>query len=520
MGLLKKIFGAAVDEFKKNIDESKDEIYETREDEKCSTKVPESKQELDSTLKSNSRSEALSEPKKQDIPETNSDMFSSRFETLINSALKDGVLTVKEREIIKKRAEAEGEDWGEVEMLLDARLEELQSDPSFLASQFLSIKERLDAKRHERVCAKFGSDNFKQLLGEESALNHELERCKLKLAKIGILDSTGLKIDYDALSKHINPTSQPQQSEVHATNVPSRVWNLNMHGQSSVIIPEGVEEIADNTFRLNESLTSITLPSTLKKIGKQVFLGTPLEEIDIPDSVEEIGIRAFEQCKKIKKITLPAKLKEIKEFTFLACDRLKEIDFSRCEELKIIREGAFSGTIIKEFILPDSVTSIERKAFNNGDNVKRVVMPASLEEIEGDVFYRGNNEVFVDMSKVTRLEVIPSNFCWSFNLTIPNGVTKIEEDAFYDNRGICSSKERILFLPPTVREIKGSEIHCNVDRLYVFAPSVEGLFETIDAKHVYVLPEYREDYLAYRKALGNDRGINKMPDEFLYYYDN
>ena len=408
--------------------------------------------------------------------------------------------------------------------MLDAKLEEMQSDPSFLASQFISINERLNAKRKERIAATdvMGSPEWMQIRREEDAIIAELERCKLKLAKIGILNDSGNRINYNALSKLINSTSQsesqPQQSEVHATNVPSRVWNLNMHGQSSVIIPEGVEEIADNTFRWNESLTSITLPSTLKKIGKQVFLGTPLEEIDIPDSVEEIGIRAFEQCKKIKKITLPAKLKEIKEFTFLACDRLKEIDFSRCEELKIIREGAFSGTIIKEFILPDSVTSIERKAFNNGDNVKRVVMPASLEEIEGDVFYRLNNEVFVDMSKVTRLEVIPSNFCWSFNLTIPNGVTKIEEDAFYDNRGTYS--ERILFLPPTVREIKGSEIHCSVDRLYVFAPSVEGLFETIDARHVYVLPEYREDYLAYRKALGDNRGINKMPDEFLYYYDN
>ena len=465
------------------------------------------------------------ESKKEETPVPNGNaIFSARLEALISSALQDGVLTDKERETIKKRAEAEGEDWDEVKMMLDAKLEEMQSDPSFLASQFISINERLNAKRKERIAATdvMGSPEWMQIRREEDAIIAELERCKLKLAKIGILNDSGNRINYNALSKLINSTSQsesqPQQSEVHATNVPSRVWNLNMHGQSSVIIPEGVEEIADNTFRWNESLTSITLPSTLKKIGKQVFLGTPLEEIDIPDSVEEIGIRAFEQCKKIKKITLPAKLKEIKEFTFLACDRLKEIDFSRCEELKIIREGAFSGTIIKEFILPDSVTSIERKAFNNGDNVKRVVMPASLEEIEGDVFYRLNNEVFVDMSKVTRLEVIPSNFCWSFNLTIPNGVTKIEEDAFYDNRGTYS--ERILFLPPTVREIKGSEIHCSVDRLYVFAPSVEGLFETIDARHVYVLPEYREDYLAYRKALGDNRGINKMPDEFLYYYDN
>lgn len=474
------------------------------------------------------------ESKKEETPVPNGNaIFSARLEALISSALQDGVLTDKERETIKKRAEAEGEDWDEVEMLLDARLEELQSDPSFLASQFLSIKERLDAKRHERVCAEFGSDNFKQLLGEESALKHELERCKLKLAKIGILDDSGDRINYNALPKLNNSTSQsesqpqttintpaevtqPQQSEVHATNVPSRVWNLNMHGQSSVIIPEGVEEIADNTFRWNESLTSITLPSTLKKIGKQVFLGTPLEEIDIPDSVEEIGIRAFEQCKKIKKITLPAKLKEIKEFTFLACDRLKEIDFSRCEELKIIREGAFSGTIIKEFILPDSVTSIEREAFNNCDNVKRVVMPASLENLENNIFSMFERNIKIDFSKVTKLKVIPSYFCGANELTIPQGVTTIEECAFDPER--WDSK---LFLPPSLKKIEGEgdEDYGNFDEVFVFSPMIEGLFENIGGT-IYALPEHIEAYKTYCNAMEYERSIEPMPDEYLYYYDN
>ena len=50
--------------------------------------------------------------------------FSPRVEALIKSAFRDGVITKKEREIIIKRAVAEGEDADEFEMLLDSRIAE------------------------------------------------------------------------------------------------------------------------------------------------------------------------------------------------------------------------------------------------------------------------------------------------------------------------------------------------------------------------------------------------------------
>ena len=48
--------------------------------------------------------------------------FSPRVEALIKSAFRDGILTKKEKEIIIKRAVAEGEDADEFEMLLDSRI--------------------------------------------------------------------------------------------------------------------------------------------------------------------------------------------------------------------------------------------------------------------------------------------------------------------------------------------------------------------------------------------------------------
>lgn len=53
-------------------------------------------------------------------------MYSEKIEQLINAALADGVLTEKEKQILFRRAHEQGIDLDEFEMVLDARLVELQ----------------------------------------------------------------------------------------------------------------------------------------------------------------------------------------------------------------------------------------------------------------------------------------------------------------------------------------------------------------------------------------------------------
>ena len=53
-------------------------------------------------------------------------MYNEKIEALISAALADGVLTEKEKQVLFKRAQAEGIDLDEFEMVLDARLVELQ----------------------------------------------------------------------------------------------------------------------------------------------------------------------------------------------------------------------------------------------------------------------------------------------------------------------------------------------------------------------------------------------------------
>ena len=56
---------------------------------------------------------------------TSQGVFSERLEAMIEAALQDGVLTQKEKEVIFRRAEKEGEDLDEFETLFDARLAQL-----------------------------------------------------------------------------------------------------------------------------------------------------------------------------------------------------------------------------------------------------------------------------------------------------------------------------------------------------------------------------------------------------------
>ena len=65
----------------------------------------------------------------------------------------------------------------------------------------------------------------------------------------------------------------------------------------AAVIEEGVIGIGSRAFAECHSLSSITLPNTLKIIKETAFFECPvLEEIQIPDSVEEIESGAFAYC--------------------------------------------------------------------------------------------------------------------------------------------------------------------------------------------------------------------------------
>ena len=92
------------------------------------------------------------------------------------------------------------------------------------------------------------------------------------------------------------------------------------------IIKEGTRLIADGAFWDCESLTSITIPNSVTRIGSNAFPGcSGLTSITIPNSVTGIGHRAFYGCDGLTFITIPNSVTSIGEEAFWDCYKLKSI---------------------------------------------------------------------------------------------------------------------------------------------------------------------------------------------------
>lgn len=76
------------------------------------------------------------------------------------------------------------------------------------------------------------------------------------------------------------------------------------HTVKEIVIQEGVTSIGDLAFYGMGSLTKVTFPSTLERIGSGTFRNcSNLPEVVIPASVKTIGCAAFAGCGKLAKIT-------------------------------------------------------------------------------------------------------------------------------------------------------------------------------------------------------------------------
>ena len=90
-------------------------------------------------------------------------------------------------------------------------------------------------------------------------------------------------------------------------------------------IPAEVTNIESYAFEYTKNLTSVTIPTTVKKIGQGAFFRSGLTSAVIPDGVDTIASRTFGWCEKLALVTLPSSMKEIGFTAFYGCKSLKNI---------------------------------------------------------------------------------------------------------------------------------------------------------------------------------------------------
>ena len=148
----------------------------------------------------------------------------------------------------------------------------------------------------------------------------------------------------------------------------------------AVVIEEGITEINAKFNSDKYVVTSITLPSTCKKL---VTLGSPkyLENIYLNNGLEEIGTSAFYECISLKSITIPASVKKIGYFVFSNCLSLESI-IVESENQNYYSDGVAlytkDGTTLMSyavasenttFVINSNVTAIARAIFEKATNL-------------------------------------------------------------------------------------------------------------------------------------------------------
>ena len=182
-------------------------------------------------------------------------------------------------------------------------------------------------------------------------------------------------------------------------------WLDDNYSIVKVVVEEGVTTIGNNAFVACLSLTSVTLPGTLDRIGDEVFRECiALESIAIPEGVTSIGDGAFVACLSLTSVTLPGTLDRIGNQVFMVCTALESI------------------------AIPEGVTSIGDGAFVECQSLTSVTLPGTLDRIGNDVFMG----------------------CFALeSIAIPEGVTSIGDAAFVECRKL-SAVTCLNPIPPTL----------------------------------------------------------------------
>ena len=164
----------------------------------------------------------------------------------------------------------------------------------------------------------------------------------------------------------------------------------------NLVIPEGVEEIAENAFYNYGEIVSITFPSTLKKMSYSSFMYcTNVERIEIPSIEQWVKVEVVEFAGQtptyvffkegnfyvngelIVDCVIPEGVTEINASVFGCCESIKTVSFSDTVE---IVDGFYYCQNLESITLSANVKKINDYAFSYSNNLKTINFKGTMDE--------------------------------------------------------------------------------------------------------------------------------------------
>lgn len=222
----------------------------------------------------------------------------------------------------------------------------------------------------------------------------------------------------------------------------------------SLIIPEGVTEVKTGAFGYCAFNGTLSLPSTLRKLGngfESCWYYGPFDnckftcELILPESLEFIGEATFYNCTGFYgNLHLPDKLKQIDSRAFQDCKNMTG-DITIPQNITIIPEYCFSGSGFNGNLqLHDGISVIGNSAFKDVPLRGDLKLPKGLNVINDNSF--NGCDFSGELSLPSSLTYIGDHaFAYNWRLMgileIPQDVTSIGAGAFAQ----CRSLEGVIF---------------------------------------------------------------------------
>ena len=201
-------------------------------------------------------------------------------------------------------------------------------------------------------------------------------------------------------------------------------------------------------YNFSENEATVTYKTTgYNSYSGAVIIPTSVNYNNKTYSVTSIGNSAFQNCSSLTSITIPATLKKVGTDAFEGCTSLgKVIVKDIAAWCGIIYDGgsAFSNvniplfyalhlysdenTEITEVVIPEGVTRIEARAFRDAKFITSITIPNSVTYIGREAFRGMHRLTTINIPQtITSIEPYTFQDCEALaSVSIPEGVTYIE----------------------------------------------------------------------------------------------
>lgn len=170
--------------------------------------------------------------------------------------------------------------------------------------------------------------------------------------------------------------------------------------------------------------------------------------IDVLQDLDFVPTNFLNRQDIVSKINIPGNIKSIDDFAF--GENIRDITFSPTNNLTHIGHFAFRRCDIQKIELPDSISHIGSRAFEECLSLQDVHMPSNLTSISVGLFFNCRNLKKIDVPASVST-IANAAFCSCFNLSdisMHEGLIRIGKAVFDECRSL-----KTIRIPSTVNHI-------------------------------------------------------------------